>query len=223
MTNDGDERGPVRPRERRWLWPVLGAAGLVTLIIVAAAWSTATNGRRAVPAASAGVTTAQPSRRDSARIDTCAPTPRDGILTCPGRSPDLPPGVTPEQYAAAEDQSRRVLDALGTIDFCGPGDPVPCPPETGPPAVCEPGPCPRRTSLRGVRRVVAEDVTLIRAALDRAGFTAVDVTLLDDPPGIGPTIRYAVPAGPVCLVGIMFTTDPPPANDIGGVGSDGRC
>jgi hypothetical protein len=71
--------------------------------------------------------------------------------------------------------------------------------------------------------VVPGDVAVIRAALRRVGFPAAEVELVDDPPGVAPMIRYAVPAGPLCLTGRMYATDPPIGNFLGEPGANGRC
>lgn len=203
---------------------MLGAAGLAAFLAAVAGLSSGVAGRGASPRASAGATHTVPSRRATLGIVICNPAPGDGaIMACPGQSPDLPSGMTPEQYAAAKVQSQRMLRALASIDFCGPTDQVACPSDPAPPPVCGSGPCPRRTSPRGVRRVVPGDVAVIQAALDRAGFPGAEVRLIDDPPGVAPMIRYAVPAGPLCLTGIMFNTDPPRGNDLSGIGPSGHC
>jgi hypothetical protein len=225
MEPEDDESGrPRRSAGRRWLWPVLGAAALTALLAGVAAVSIGPAGRWASPRVSAGPTQPRASGPHTYRVEVCNPIPGDGdIMTCPSRSPYLPAGVTAEQYAAAKDKSPRVLQALATIDFCGPTDPVPCPSDTAPPPTCVPSPCPRRTLTRGLRRLVPGDVAVIRTALVRAGFPGTEVKLLDNAPGLSPWIRYAVPVGSICLVGIMFTTDPPRANDLSGLGPDGHC
>ena len=140
-------------------------------------------------------------------------------MTCPGKSEYRAPGVTPESFAAAKDQSPRVLHAIAAIDFCGPTDPVACPSDTAPAPACSPSPCPRRTLTRGVRPVVSSDVAVIEAALDRAGFPEAEVKLTEQPR----MIRYVVPVGPLCLVGIMLNTDPTQGNDLGWIGPSGHC
>ena len=216
MTGSPEESVP----KRRWLWPVLGAATLAAFVAVAVGLSISAAGPGSGLEASVGPTQVRlsPSSHGHLGVEACVPTPGDGgIMACPGRSPYLPGGVTPEQYAAAKVRSEQVLRALAGIGFCGPADPVPCPSYTGPPPACHPGPCPQRTSPYGVRRVVPGDVAVVRAALGRAGFPDAEVRLIDNPP----MIRYAVPAGPGCLTGLMFTTDPPAGNWLSEPGAGG--
>jgi hypothetical protein len=225
---DADDLEPVPPERstrRRWLWPVLGAATLAAFFAAAAGLSVSAAGPGQGLGASAGPTRSRPSANPSGAhgslaVEACRATPGDGgIMTCPGRSPYLPPGVTPERYAAVKVRSEQILRALAAIDFCGPTDPVPCPSDTGPPPACTPSPCPRRTSPHGVRRVVPGDVAVIQAALRRAGFPDAEVKMIDESRGLPPMIWYAVPAPPLCVTGRMYTTDPPAGNFLSGIGA----
>ena len=206
-------------RRRRWSapWPVFGLA-CVTLATVTLGVSVARPKHRSTRAVSgypAGLTPSGPVRH----IVGCATA--EGPVVCRPAGGWARIDLTPSQQATATAQARQILHTVSTIDWCTAPDPAPCP--ILPPRVAcpTPGPCASPTRLNGIRQLVPGDVTIITAALARAGYP--DATLRIDTTPAGPIITYVVAIPPACVLGRLTTTHPPPGQSILGTYPNGQC
>ena len=206
-------------RRRRWSAPWL-VSGIVcvTLAAVAVGVSVAGPGRGSNVAVSrypAGLTASGPVRR----IVGCAAA--GGQVVCRPAGGWARIDLTTSQRLAAAARSPQILQAVSTIDWCAAPDPAPCPILPPDIACPTPGPCASPSRRVGIRQLVPGDVTIIAAALARAGYT--DATLRIGATRAGPIITYVVAIPPACVVGKLTTTHPPAGQSILGGYPNGRC